>query len=121
MTGSPQGMMIQKFGDVHIIEFLEANILDQVRIENIRNELDAIVDKSPQPKLLLSFQAVTHISSAVLGVLMSLDKKAKAKRGEIRLAHISPSIRQVFSITKLDKVLKIFPTTEEAMLKFVAK
>lgn len=121
MTNASKGMMIQKFGDVHIIEFLEANILDQVRIENIRVELDALVEKSSPPKLLLSFEHVTHISSAVLGVLMSLDKKAKSKKGEIRLAHISPGIRQVFTITKLDKLLKIFPTTEEAMLKFVAR
>lgn len=121
MTKSPTGMMIQKFGDVHIIEFLDANILDQVRIEAIRTELDALIEKSGHPKFLLSFQHVTHISSAVLGVLMSLDKKAKSRKGEIRLSHINPGIRQVFTITKLDKVLKIFPTTEEAMLKFVAK
>jgi anti-anti-sigma factor len=120
MTRTNSGLMIQKFGDVYIIEFLDASILDQVRVENIRTELDGIVEKAGVPKILLSFDHVTHISSAVLGVLMSLDKKAKAKKGEIRLSNINPTIRQVFTITKLDKILKIYPTSEEAMKKFVS-
>ncbi len=120
MTRTNSGLMIQKFGDVYIIEFLDTSILDQIKVENIRTELDGIVEKAGVPKILLSFDHVTHISSAVLGVLMSLDKKAKAKKGEIRLSNINPTIRQVFSITKLDKILKIFPTSDEAMKKFVS-
>ena len=49
---------------------------------------------------------------------MSLDKKVKAKGGELRLANISASIRQVFSLTRLDKALKIFNSTDEALARF---
>lgn len=118
MSRTPAGLMIQKMADIHIVEFMESSVLDQVRIEQIRNELDAIVEKGGVPKILLSFDGVAHISSAVLGVLMSIDKKCKAQRGEIRLAHISDSIMTVFKMTKLDKVLKIYKSVEAAMVKF---
>ena len=118
MTATPAGLMIQRQGDIHIIEFMDTNVLDQVRIEQIRQELDQIVDRSGLPKMVVSFENVSHISSAVLGVLMSLDKKIRGKKGELRLAHISPSIRQVFTITKLDKVLKVYDTTDDAVVKF---
>ena len=118
MSRTPAGLMIQKMADIHIVEFMESSVLDQVRIEQIRNELDAIVDKAGVPKILLSFDGVAHISSALLGVLMSIDKKCKAKKGEIRLAHINDSIFTVFKMTKLDKVLKIYKNVEAAMGKF---
>ncbi len=120
MTHTTSSLMIQTFGDVHVIEFVDANILDQVRVENIRAELSGIIEEAGVPKLLMSFDHVTHISSAVLGVLMSLDKKAKARKGEIRLSNINRDLRHVFTITKLDKMLKIFPTSEEAMKNFVS-
>ena len=118
MSRSQGGLVIQKFTDIHIIEFVENSVLDQVRIEQIRNELDQLVEKAGLPKIVISFEGVNHISSAVLGVLMSLDKKVKAKKGELRLSHISPSIRQVFTLTRLDKILKVFNTTDEAIAKF---
>ncbi len=118
MSQTPAGLMIQKVNDVHVVEFAEAIVLDQVRIEQIRGELDQIVDSAAQPKLVISFENVTHISSAVLGVLMNLDKKVRAKHGELRLACIGGNIRQVFTITKLDKVLRIFSSTDEAVKKF---
>lgn len=118
MTSANSGLMIQQLGGVHIIEFMDNSVLDQVRIEAMRTELEGIVDKSGLPKMVISFENVGHISSAVLGVLMSLDKKMKAKKGELRLAHISPSIKQVFTLTRLDKILKVFATTDEAMKKF---
>jgi anti-sigma B factor antagonist len=117
-TPTPAGLVIQRQNDVQVIEFMDTNVLDQVRIEQIRTELDGIVAKAGHPKIIISFENVAHISSAVLGVLMSLDKKVKAKGGELRLANISASIRQVFSLTRLDKALKIFNSTDEALARF---
>ncbi len=118
MTRTPAGLTVEPINDVNVIGFVDANVLDQVRIEQIRGELDQIVEKSPRPKLVISFQGVAHISSAVLGVLMNLDKKVRARKGELRLACIGGNIRQVFSITKLDKILRIYESTDQATKEF---
>lgn len=119
MSSSNQSaLLIQKMEDVRIIEFTDTAILDQVRIERIHNELREIVEAAGLPKLILSFENVQNISSAMLGVLMSLNKQVAKAGGEMRLAHISKSIAEVFSLTRLDKMLKIYKSTDQAMVKF---
>ena len=119
MSRSQGGLMIQHMmGGIHVIEFMDTNVLDQMRIEQIRAELDALVEKAGQPKFVISFANVKHISSAVLGVMMSLDKKIKGKKGELRIAAVSPTIKQVFQLTKLDKMIKMYEKTDDALVKF---
>ena len=43
----------------------------------------------------------------------------KQKNGMLRLANIKPQIREVFTITKLDKLFKILPTRKDALASFV--
>jgi anti-sigma B factor antagonist len=111
-------LLLQRMGDVIIIEFTESSILDQSKIDRLHQEMQTIIEKSGLPKLILSFENVQHISSAMLGVLMSLNKQVKAMGGEMRLAAISSSIMEVFKITRLDKLLKIYRSTDQAMVKF---
>jgi anti-sigma B factor antagonist len=114
---SSSTLLVQRMDDVRIIEFTDTAILDQGRIEQIHQELLAIVAVGV-PKIILSFENVQHISSAMLGVLMSLHKQIKAAGGEMRLAAISKNIAEVFKLTKLDKMLKIYRSTDQAMVKF---
>ena len=118
LTPSPAGLIIQRMADIYIVEFVQSSILDQVQVEKIRVELSDLVNKSGQPKMVVSFENVTGVSSAVLGILMSLNKAIGAKKGELRLAKVGPSIAPVFKITKLDKILKIYASYEDAIKKF---
>lgn len=111
-------LLIQRMGDVRIIEFTDTAILDQMRIDRIHNELEQIVTDAGLPKIILSFENVSHISSAMLGTLMSLNKKTKEAGGELRLAAINNNIYEVFKLTRLDKLLKIYKSTDQAMVKF---
>ncbi len=115
---SQSALLLQRMGDVRIVEFTESAILDQSKIDRIHQELQSVVEASGVPKIILSFENVQHISSAMLGVLMSLNKQIKAKDGELRLACISSSIMEVFKLTRLDKLLRIYRSTDQAMVKF---
>lgn len=117
-TPNQSALLIQRMGDVRIIEFTESAILDQSKIERIHEDLTAIVNASGVPKIVLSFENVQHISSAMLGVLMSLNKQIVAMGGELRLAAISKSIMEVFKLTRLDKMLKIYRSSDQALVKF---
>lgn len=121
MAQPNSGLMVQKTGDVHVVEFLDSSILDQANIERIHAELRGLVEKAGHPKFVISFENVSFISSAVLGVLLSLQKTIKKAGGELRLSHIGPKIGEVFRITNLDKVVKVYATTDEALVKFVSQ
>ncbi len=120
MAESKSGsLMIQRIGDVHIIEFMETNILDQIVIERIKEEMLDLIERCGVPKLLISFENVKHISSAMLGTLMAVNKSVKNAGGELRVSSIDKNLMEVFKLTRLDKVLKIFKNSTEAMNKFV--
>ena len=117
---STGALMVQRMVDVQVIEFLEARILDQLMIDKIKNEILAMVEEAGLPKFVISFENVKYISSAVLGMLMTVNKHVLAKKGELRLAAIDQSLMEVFTLTRLDKILKIYKTTDDAMRKFGA-
>lgn len=104
--------------DVRIVEFTNNKILDEANIKEIGDAILALVDERATPKLLIDFANVDHLSSAALGMLINVNSRVKAKNGYLRLANIRPTIRDVFVITKLDKLFKILGTRDEALASF---
>lgn len=118
VPAAPSQLMVQRLADVSVIEFMQSALLDQASVDRIHRELDAIVAAQEVPKLVISFEGVKHISSAMLGVLIAMHRKTTAKHGGLRLASIPASIFEVFKITNLHKMLKIYDNTDKALLKF---
>ena len=118
MSETSDILMVQRMGEVHIVELLQPSILDQHLIQRIRDGIMEILTRSGTFKMVISFENVSHLASAMLGVLMELNNKVKEHKGEVRLCSLQPSIREVFKLTALDKVLKIFKSTDDAMVKF---
>lgn len=119
MSGNSNGaIVIRRTGDVCVADFVDTSILDSAKIDRIKADLEALADRMGHPKIVLSFDGVTHLASAMLGVLMSVNKKVTTMKGQLRITHLSPMIQEVIRITKLDKVLKIYPTTDKALEKF---
>jgi anti-sigma B factor antagonist len=108
--------------DVRIVEFTNNRILDEANIAEIGSTLGALIDDKDveQPKLLLDFTSVDHLSSAALGMLINANNRIKQRNGQLRLSNIKPQIFEVFRITKLDRLFKIFDTRDEAMSSFDA-
>lgn len=97
------------------ISFIDRNILDEANIRQIGDEILQIVDAEPNPRILISFQNVDHLSSAALGTLITINKKVKEKDGQLRLADIDKQIHEVFVITKLNKLFHIHDTSDQAL------
>jgi anti-sigma B factor antagonist len=104
--------------DVRIVEFTYNKILDEGNITDIGTTLAALVSESEQPKLLLDFANVDHLSSAALGMLIDINNKIRKKNGQLRLTNIKPNIYEVFAITKLNQLFRIFPARTEALASF---
>ena len=100
------------------IEFLDRNILDEANIQQIGEEISRLVDDHTQPKVLISFQNVDHLSSAALGTLITINNKIRTKDGQLRLSNIDAQIYEVFVITKLNKLFQIHETSEQALESF---
>ncbi|MHC4976654.1 MAG: STAS domain-containing protein [Planctomycetota bacterium] len=111
-------LRIRDDDSITVVEFVDRNILDEANIQQIGDEITAIIEKADTPKLLISFTNVEHLSSAALGTLITINTKIRAAQGQLHLADIGPQIYEVFVITKLNKLFSIYETSADAMQAF---
>ncbi len=118
MTSAASRIRVLEQDDVLRIEFVDRNILDEANIQQIGEEISQLVEMTLQPKVLISFDNVDHLSSAALGTLITINNKIRGKDGQLRLANIDPQIYEVFVITKLNKLFQIHDSAEQALASF---
>jgi len=103
--------------DVGVVNFTTTQVLDELNVQQLGQELMDLVEKRYMVKLVLNFENVKFLSSAVLGKLISLNKRLAAEKGRLAFCHIREDIMQVFKITRLDKLIPIVDSEEEAVQK----
>ncbi|MFM7108080.1 MAG: STAS domain-containing protein [Planctomycetaceae bacterium] len=107
-----------KKGDIHMVAFKDAKILDDVTLDEIRKEIGQLLGNSSGPDVLLDFANVEFMSSAMLGLLGQLHRKISAGHGRLKMCGIRPEIMQVFKITSLDKLFSIHKDAPTALATF---
>lgn len=111
-------LRIKRADGVSVVEFTDRKILEELSIQEIGEELDRLVGGEPGIKLLLNFKNVDHLSSAALGMLITLNKRIKEQDGSLKLSDINRQIFEVFKITRLNHVFDIHETAQQAMVTF---
>ena len=118
MTEDQSHLTISDSRGVKIVEFADRKILEEISIAEIGNELYSLVEGVPGVKILASFQNVEHLSSAALGMLITLSNKVTEQDGTLKLSDITPRIYEVFKITRLNTRFEIYDTAEQALDSF---
>ena len=106
---------VEDIGDVTVVNFVDRKILDEQNIQVIGEQLFSLVDDSGRRKVLLNFSNVEYLSSAALAKLITLNKKVQTSGGKLAMCKIAKEIMEVFLITKLDKLFKIYPDEQAAL------
>ena len=120
MTPQPRRrrLEVEDQGDIAVVNFVDKKILDEQNIQMIGDDLFRLVDELGRRKILLNFRNVEFLSSAALGKLITLNRKVQAVRGKLILCGISGEIKEVFQITKLDKLFTIHAEEMAALQAF---
>jgi len=84
-------------------------------------ELRKLFDKfirSNIKKVIIDFKNVSYIDSSGLATLIEMLQRLKKIEGSLKLVSMPQKIKNIFEITKLDKLFEIFETKEEALKTF---
>ncbi|MDP6446954.1 MAG: STAS domain-containing protein [Pirellulaceae bacterium] len=106
---------------VLVVNFTDAKILDEAKIQAIGKELMECVGNASDGKLLLDFTGVAFLSSAMIGKLVLVNKKCKSADIKVKFCNISDNVMEVFKITRLHKVFDIQKDSEKALKSFDKK
>ena len=84
------------------------SVLSAINVAEFGNEVVAYIAGHPGINLLLSFENVDYLSSAVLTELLRINKAIQEAQGQLRLCGVSKVILEIFQITNLDKMFAIY-------------
>jgi len=74
--------------------------------------------ENPQVRsMVINFDKVNFIDSSGIGLIVSIFKTMQQKEGKLALTNLSQKNMEIFSITRLNKILDIFPTEQEALAR----
>ena len=65
--------------------------------------------------LVVDLSKVPFVDSSGLGALISGMKATRLAGGDLRIAQVGEQARLILELTTLDKVMKLYPTVEEAI------
>ncbi len=111
-------IVVQEYAGVTVVTFNDSSILDSATIDQLGKDLYHLTDTLNKQKLIVDFCNVKFLSSQVLGVLITLNKKAAAIKGTLVFCGLKSDLMKVFTITSLDKLFKFFPDDAAALKHF---
>ena len=118
MTTTAPKLTVRTVAEARVIEVAHTDLTDAAFINRIGDGIYSLVKDLDRPKVVIDFQKVERLSSAALGMLVALKKVLDRQNGQLRVANVCESVFDVFTITKLDRVLKTCKSTEEAVESF---
>jgi anti-sigma B factor antagonist len=73
---------------------------------------------SERYRIIVNCEGLTYIASAGLGALMGVIEEVRHHGGDIRLAELNETVRNIFEILGFHHLYRIFPSEAEAIHSF---
>ncbi len=82
----------------------------------VRKQILAVTHKK-SPKILINLAGVTYMDSSGVATMVEGLQRTNAYNGHFVLVNLGPGVREVFELSRLDKVFKIYDDINEATKK----
>lgn len=79
------------------------------------DDVTAASDADPKKPVVLDFKKVEFTPSSVLGALVRISQTFKLDGRRLVLVHVDRRVRGTLSVTRLDKILEVRETIEDAI------
>ncbi len=100
-------LIVSTEGKRTLVRFTPGVTLSETNMEEVGQHLIGLIDGSSGQHLVLDFKGVAMLTSIALGKLINLNARVSMSNGRLTLANLSPSLREIFKITRLDTILEI--------------
>ena len=81
------------------------------------SELQKALDRR-RYNIVVSCGGLRYIASAGLGALMGVIEEVRTNGGDIRIADLNETVRNIFEILGMNHLYRIFPSEVDAILSF---
>jgi anti-anti-sigma factor len=99
---------------VAMVRLLPKALVADSDIRTITDELDDLI-ASGQNCITLNLGNVERMSSQVIGEVLGVYKRCKAKGGMLKICRVTPQVASVFAMTNMERHIEIFPDESLAL------
>jgi len=103
--------------DLSIQKVKISGYLDSSTFPELQDHLHSLLEQGAH-HYLLDLEGLDYISSAGLGVLMGILREVREKEGDLKIINMSDKIERVFYLLGFSRLMKVYPTVEEALEAF---
>ncbi len=119
MSVSPRSRLrVENVDGILVVSFTDSKIVTEDQIQEVGDQLYALVEDGGRKKILLNFGNVQYCSSTVLGKLVGFKRRVDASKGKLKFCCIHPDLLVPFKLTGLDKVFEIHAEEQGALDEF---
>lgn len=101
--------------NIHVVT-IEGRVIYETEREF--QEMIAGLIKAGKVNIVLNLAGLSYVNSSGLGLIINLLKQTQSVGGDIKLVSLQPDIYNLFSITSLIQVFKIFDSVDDAVADF---
>ena len=103
---------LREIGPITILDLAgESSIMDGSSLQQTVRRLT----RDGKLLFILNLRGMRHLDSFGLGQLVSTYIGVRELHGDVKIVHPVPSVRELLHYTRIDTVLQVFPTEEEAV------
>lgn len=85
-------------------------------VEQFKHEINPLLVQDC--RILMDMGGLRFVDSSGIGALLSCFKKVNALGGQLKLCSLTDQVRSILDLVKVNKLLDIFDTREEALQSF---
>ncbi|MGH7178231.1 MAG: STAS domain-containing protein [Tepidisphaeraceae bacterium] len=97
-----------------VVVHIKVKMLDEANTKRVHEEVAAAVAQNPGLPFVLDMAQVKFLPSITLGALVKLASEFRQRNQKIGLASLQPTVRDVMTITRLDRLLDVYDDVEAA-------
>jgi anti-sigma B factor antagonist len=100
-------LLVETVHGITVARFTDELIVSEEVIYEVGEQLLELLDGSLSQKVLLNFSEVRGMSSTMLAVLLKVRRAIAAVGGQLKLCCIADDLRQIFRISRFDRLFEL--------------
>jgi len=108
------------YGNLAVIRFVGLAKVSTDVVDALGRELDRVMDEDRAANVVMNFDGIASICSAMLGNLVRLREKMDSENRELKLCNLSELVVRTLKMLHLDELFETHETEDAAVASFGA-
>jgi anti-anti-sigma factor len=109
-------LQVDRLGKLIVVRLLSVALIDYEQIDALGDRLLRVLDEPGCRQVVLDLGRVEHMGSAMIGRVLGLHKRLRAREGQLVLCNVSAEILNALEVLRLSPLLSIHGNEQEALL-----